>query len=283
MKTVCIYIELHIYIYTCIDWLLWLSQHQESWIAASHIAASQVLRAPAWVQLPQGAMVCDFGSELGGFFLLETPHIWRLGVSQTLAQTPQETWNTHGIACLEIGELHELHSHYTLKNPWLIHRTWFLIIVPQILTANRAGKSPSGGSAGGDSWVSSPVTLALICAPVFWRRSVFCCEDWNWISGIAGSISGISSRIWCWIFMDFMLKIGISMDFMQDLYHWNLDFTMKLWCLKTHGTPWDRSWHDLSRSEVRLPGLHGGKVRRADLSSGIWSGLFSDPSHPGFS
>lgn len=169
----------------------------------------------------------------------------------------------------------------------------------QILTANMAGKSPSdhhrrwfsagilsqpcrlhGGSAGGDSWVSSPVTLALICAPVFWRRSVFCCgEDWNWISGIAGSISGISSRIWCWIFMDFMLKIGISMDFMQDLYHWNLDFTMKLWCLKTHGTPWDRSWHDLSRSEVRLPGLHGGKVRRADLSSGR-SGLFSDPSHP---
>ena len=103
----------------------------------------------------------------------------------------------------------------------------------QIFTANRAGKSPSdhGGSAGGDSWVSSPVTLALICAPVFWRRSVFCGEDWNWISGIAGSISGISSRISCWIFMDFRLKIGISMDFMQDLYHWNLDFTMKLWCL----------------------------------------------------
>ena len=101
-------------------------------------------------------------------------------------------------------------------------------------------------------------------------------EDWNWIAGIAGiagSISGISSRIWCCWNLKFSSRISCRI------------YTTETWMSPWNGVsydPWDisRSWHDLGRSEVRLPGLHGGKVRRADQFGHLSCGLFSDPSHP---
>lgn len=119
----------------------------------------------------------------------------------------------------------------------------------------------TGGSAGGDSWVSSPVTLALICAPVFWRCSVFCCgEDWNWIAGIAGSISGISSRIWCCWNLKFSSRISCRIYTTETwMSPWNSGVS-----LSPHGTSLDRG---MTSVDLRLDCL----VYMAEKCAEFWS------------